>query len=424
LEEKMANAAQQAAQTLTAQYYNTITTALQLSPNSFQLVQGSVAVPTTSDALWNVMDAVPAASINNFFSGSGMNLLSQDYGAVVNHLKPQNTGQFQQCMSDYYNTWQTYIGQNVDKVLNSDGEIDQTKLTNVFRSWATLAYPNGITCSTFLLEQYNDPVTVAILKYNDAVNAKKGFAYTTTVADMQYSLQTAPSASFSFDSSTASSDVSHTWANGAVSGAFDFFSGSASASYDKLTQQLTAQNVNVKGSFAKFATINAQPLANPNTTDPILSTMEPWMDSAALSIAYSNNNNTVWNPGQPSWDSTFGKDGNLQRYTAGVVIVDGIDITITSSASFSSSDQQTINTAAKAGFWPFFSVSGGGGSSTTTTFNDKGQMTSTISSPQGNPRVLGVLVNPITALFAANLASANIAKKAPQPAAASKKKVA
>ncbi|MEB0302418.1 hypothetical protein, partial [Mucilaginibacter sp. 5C4] len=99
------------------------------------------------------------------------------------------------------------------------------------------------------------------------------------------------------------------------------------------------------------------------------------------------------------WDKAFGAAGFLQRMATALVVADGINITIVSAATFSTSDQTTITAAASGGFWPFFSASGQGGSSTTVTFDDQGRMTATTSSPLGNPQILGVLQSSVGSIF-------------------------
>ncbi|HEY7769860.1 hypothetical protein, partial [Longimicrobium sp.] len=105
--------------------------------------------------------------------------------------------------------------------------------------------------------------------------------------------------------------------------------------------------------------------------------------------------NTVWNNTPPTWATTFGPNGNLQRVTSGLVIVDGITITITSNAAYSSSDQQEFQEASSGGFWPFYDSSQQSGWTSNVTFDDQGTLSATISSPGGNPQILGAMVTPM-----------------------------
>jgi hypothetical protein len=60
----------EAMQTLTAQWYNAMVDGLGLSPEEFQLYQGPNSMVTTSQDMWNIFDAVPPASVNNYYDPS------------------------------------------------------------------------------------------------------------------------------------------------------------------------------------------------------------------------------------------------------------------------------------------------------------------------------------------------------------------
>ena len=57
--------AEKAMQTLTQQQYNAVVTGLSLSPDNFQLYQGTATTGATSEWIWNILDAIPPKSINN-----------------------------------------------------------------------------------------------------------------------------------------------------------------------------------------------------------------------------------------------------------------------------------------------------------------------------------------------------------------------
>ena len=40
-------------------------------------------------------------------------------------------------------------------------------------------------------------------------------------------------------------------------------------------------------------------------------------------MAYQTQDNTLWNPGTPNWNSTFGPQGDMQRLLTSLVIADG-----------------------------------------------------------------------------------------------------
>lgn len=378
---------QKAMQTLTEQWYNAVVTGLSLNPNNFQLFQGSTTTGSTSEWIWNILDAIPPKSVNHFYDPAQINNFSQDYQSVIAALKPATDNSFQTCMGDYYNDWLTFL-----KTAPATTFESATAMSATFKQWAIVNAPSQMNCSSSLIASFfNDVVTIANTMFANAQQAGKGYAYNVTIAQLQNALTTAPAKSFTMDSKTASTNISHTWANASASGFFDIFSLGGSTNYDKLTQEATSAGLSISASFAHVTTVPGGPLAKVSS-DPILSQYIPWYNSAAFSRAYGTKDNTVWNNGSPSWDTTFGPSGNMQRAATGVVVVDGINITITSNTSYSSSDQTTIKAAASGGFWPFFSASGSGGSSTTVTFSDSGAMTVNIKNPAGNPQLLGVLV--------------------------------
>jgi len=59
--------------TLTAQWYNALVTGLGLSPDQFQLYQGPNSAMNTSQEMWNLFNAVPPKSINNYYNPSQIN---------------------------------------------------------------------------------------------------------------------------------------------------------------------------------------------------------------------------------------------------------------------------------------------------------------------------------------------------------------
>jgi hypothetical protein len=72
-----------------------------------------------------------------------------------------------------------------------------------------------------------------------------------------------------------------------------------------------------------------------------------------------------------------------------LVVVDTMNITVYSAATYSSEQQQTIQNNSSAGLWPFYSSGGSSGAQTTATFDTNGAMTVQITSAPNNPIVLG-----------------------------------
>jgi hypothetical protein len=193
--------------------------------------------------------------------------------------------------------------------------------------------------------------------------------------------------------------VSHTWAQGEASGIIDFFGLGGDTSYDSLTTQITTAGIVINATFDKLLTLSAGPLNSPSD-DNELSTYVPWFNSAALNEGYAKQDNTVWKAGDAiSWASSFGPNGNLQRFASALIIVDGITMTMKSTAGLSTADQTTFKAAVAGGFFPFFEAEGSGGWDHNVSFDDQGSITVASTCPAGNPQILGVLVGPLTDLL-------------------------
>ncbi len=385
-------ASNDAMQTLTAQWYNAMVTGLGLSNQSFQLYQGPNSMVTTSQQMWNIFNAVPPTAVNNYYDPTQANNFAPDYNNILVALVATSDTNFQTCMGDYYAQWQTYFQTHQPKTWDSKG------ISDLFTQWSMMFAPSKSGCVTALTKAFINPINTA---QNMFAAAAGSYAWNQTIDALQGALAGGANKSFTMDSLTQSSSLSHTWANGGTSVFFDLFSFGGGADYDTLSQKATSAGLTIKANFKKVTTFAAGPYAQADPNNPVLANYNPWYYSAALATAYTHpNDNTVWNnQSATTWNSAFGPSGFLQRMATAIVVADGIDITITSTASYSSSEQTQITSAARVGFWPFFSASGGGGSNTVVTFNDNGQFTSTTSIAPGNPQTLGILQSPMSSIF-------------------------
>lgn len=377
--------------TLTRQWYNSIITGLGLSQDQFQLYQGNGSTPTTSQEMWNIFNVVPPYSINNYFNPAQINSFTGDYQLILNSLIPSDDSAFQNCMGDYYMQWQTYFN------ANPPATFDAKSITDLFNRWALMNAPGKAGCVTGLTKSFINPVSMAIQAFSAA---NQQYAWNKTQDMLKSNLAQGESKSFTMNSQTASSDTTHTWASGNTSVFFDLFSFGGGGGYDNITVKATNSGLNIAASFQKVTTFAAGPYAVADPNNPILSKYQAWYNSAVMALAYNTKDNTVWNPqGMSNWNAAFGPNGYLQRLASAIVAVDGIDITMTSNAQYSSSEQTQIQAAAKAGFWPFFTATGKGGYTNTVTFNDQGQFTCKTSCALGNPQILGVLQTPTSSAF-------------------------
>jgi hypothetical protein len=361
---------------LQAQWYNTLVKGLNLDPDRFQLAQPTAPLGNTSDLLWSYFNNIPPLSLTGQFAASGGNRFYDDYKAVLSQLSSQGDGSFQQDLGDNYGPWMAYVS-----TLNPLPKLED--LPDIFRTWATFHCPSvAQKGASDLAAALIDPIYQAQVAIRNTAGFMNGVPnYSQTIADLRGAIPQAPSQTVTFDSSSASSDTSHTWAKGEASGMYDFFSADVGGSYDQLSEKAATSSVTVDATFSHVLTFSAGPGA--------------WYVSSALGAAYATPDNTMWKHGTPSWTSTFGPTGNMLRFTSGLIVVDGIDATVTSDATYSSSDQLKITAQASVGVWPFFSFGASGGHSTATSFDSEGRMTVKVLNPPGNPCVLGVNVEPV-----------------------------
>lgn len=381
----------QAMSTLTQQWYNSVITGLGLSPDNFQLYQGAGSTANTSQEMWNMFNTVPPKSINSYFDPAQVNNFASDYNLILSALSASSSSNFQNCMGDYYSQWQSNFAKNVPSPVNAE------TVTKTFTDWAIVNAPGQASCASALTKIFIDPVNSANIAF---AAAERKFAWNKTVETLKSNLASGPTKSFSMDSLTQSSDTTHTWAGGSTSVLFDLFSFGGGGSYDKVSNKATSAGLKIDAKFTHMTTFAAGPYSQPDDNNPILSGYQAWYVGAVMSLAYSTKDNTVWDPQKPTtWEKAFGSDGFLQRLMSSIVAVDGIEITMTSTASYSTAEQTQIKSAAKVGFWPFFSASGSGGFTNTVEFNDQGQFTCKTTSALGNPQILGVLQTPTEIAF-------------------------
>ncbi|MCC5667315.1 hypothetical protein LC653_26390 [Nostoc sp. CHAB 5784] len=397
------SAASDAIDILTKQYYNAVAAGTGLAAAQFQLAQGSISLGTTSTKIWQMFDSLPPAALNTYFNPSLWNSFGSTYGAVINNLFPQDAGAMAELLSDSYIDWTNYKTPPNPipyQPAPNDYLIDTSKYKKIqFQNWCLQSGQSQetIIAGIGLLSQV-DFISAAAVKWQ-AASVASVFAYTATAQRLKEAIERGQAKTVALDSKTQSSDTSNSWASGEVSGGYGFFGARASASWDKFSQDIQQKGVQLNVQFQKLATLTGSPLSSPNTLDIDLSKYLPWYDSKVIQTAYTENNNNVWKRTPPTWESTFGPNGNLKNLTVALVIVDGITSTMTTTASVSQDNRESFQTAAKAGYWPFFSAEGQGGWSTDVKFNDDGSVTVTSSSKAGNPNVLGVLVSPFTNAF-------------------------
>jgi hypothetical protein len=239
-----------------------------------------------------------------------------------------------------------------------------------------------------LISHPGDAISLA----QQSLNYQYGFVhgvpnFGATIQELRDALVTAPSRSFAFNSATQSSDTSNTWAKDAIGGIWDFFEAEGTGAWTKTQARAAAGQVVVSLSFDHVLSYAATPAS--------------WDNPAALAAAFALRNDEMW-PGIPNWNTVFGPTGTLQRFLTELVVVDGINMSMTSTADYDIVEQEEIRVRAKAGYFPFFCPEVVDGFSSSISFDTRGTMTVTAASPIGHPLVLGAVVTPAAELLRAH----------------------
>lgn len=416
---------------LTAQWYNSLTTALSLSPDDFQLAQGELLTPTSTERLWDMMNQIPTESIAQYYTPATTNTFSSDYQSMMSYLHAPAQQAFQNAMgSDNYAAWKAaataYLTDPANAAaIKAAGGAAQALLA-YFGTWSAINLDPGTAaeCTTLYGATYDNPVYIGTVVL---FNLKPGAAvpYTETHPQLLSDLGQGPSVSFSMNSATASSSLSDSWTSSTSSdGGTYFYTVDSSSEATDFTQKFASSGVNVQTTYQHVLTVPIQALASGSVSEGT-ATYAPWFYPAALAAAYQDPSGDLWSD-TSQWNRFFGPTGAMQYVATALVIVDGVQHTVTSNASYSSAEQTYAHSQSSSdyGCWPYYvSNSSSSTTQTSTTFSDSGQMTVTTTSPVGNPLVIGVLVSPIkdleTALAAAEASAGQPqAKTAKEPALA------
>lgn len=376
---------------ITWQWYHTLIETLGLDRNRFQLYQGSLSLGNDSEWLWNILDTIPPKSINHYYDPSQRNFFSQNYGAILNQLKPIKTNAFQICMGDYYMLWNNYLK---NAKIPTDFFTNPATTKTFFKNWTLASAPSKICCeATYLASIYGDFISKAIISYNNANTLDTNLAYNIEMQSVRTNL--ALSKSVQFDTKNISKRKRSDELIDPVN-LLNVFSENAKRKLPQLHsihQKINNSTITITGTFKHTLVVEGHPLQQKNTS-PTLGKQLPWFIPLAFRRAYNTKNNTVWKNGTPNWESVFGESGSLQRDTNGLILVDGIDITINSTESFTEVERRLIHTNKAKGVWPFYGDESSSRIKNKVVFKGKtGGTQIHTSSEAGNPIVIGVYVD-------------------------------
>lgn len=371
-----------AMQTLQNMWYMAVVNGLGMDKSSFMLLQSGTPLPYTTGELWQVIDSLPPKALTTVLSVGSLNSFYQNYGGLFSAVTAPDSDDFKRVMGDYLARWMDY-----KKTVTRSEIKEGDGWSGLFEFWANQHLPDNVAAkaiSVFNKDKHNI-VTGASDKYYKNIDTDHPFVpgtyplYNIQIGDITGGATAhGPKKEIHVNSKTSSSDVSNTWAKGGVSGFFSIFSLGGNGNFSKTSSKFTSSDFTIDATFQHVVTI---PTFKPGD----------WYNSALLSYARANRN--VWSVGNPvTWESTFGPEGNLQRYIEQLVIVDGIEVIMTSDATYTAAEQMEINGQARGGIWPFFMANASGGHGSSVRFDDKGRMIVKTSSPVGSPAIFGANV--------------------------------
>jgi hypothetical protein len=315
------------------------------------------------------MDVIPPASLTFNRSTAGAGRMFDEYAPMVSQIQFSPTMLEQDIGEQNYQSWSAFLAEQ-------NPMPSENQLPSLFQNWAARNAPQVLSVGVAdLTNIVLANVAQRALAPYQGPNAKS-VDYAGTYAELLQTLRASSGVSTSFDSSATSGDVANTWTKGANFGVDGLWAGSGSDS--RLSRKFAASKVTVSAQFRAFTQWTATP--------------GPWYSSGLLNVAYSNQATPPWlADANPSWTDLFGSNGSMLRFVASLAVVDGSNITVTSDAIFTATDQQTILDYAPLGVWPFYAPTIASVTNAVT-FTSTGGMEIEIVTQPGNPLVIGANV--------------------------------
>ena len=348
-------------------WYNGVVGGLGLSPQGFQLNAPATLLPPIDDGLWATQNAIAPAWLT-FPRGRcrGDEMLAE-YAAVVGQLTLPESTFAQDIGAQTFAKWSLYLA-------GLDPAPGPAELPAIFQQWAMLWAPDVATIGT------EDLTSMALeAAAQDALApylgpGAKPVDFARGYADLVAVLAASPGAGIQFDSSAVPGDVTKTWAAGVDAGVGGLWAGACASC--RLSRAFAAGAVTVTATFERWTRSVCTP--------------GPWYDSSALGIALRTAGAAPWPAdANPTWEQVFGAGGSMRRLTTALVVVDGIQATVTCDAPVREADQAAIVAAAPAGIWPFYLPAGDAGVTSSVSFDARGALRVEVTAEPGHPVVLG-----------------------------------
>lgn len=327
------------------QWYNVLVDETDLTEHSFQLVQGRARPVLDDDGVWSLMDTVPPKAVSHNFEQTATSLFTT-YKDLLSQLKIPDDEQLENALGhEKYDAWLDYRAEHAESYIDDP--------TDTFQMWAIKHRVPQSTIRQCLnimdQEALEGPVGSAVTALTDYINAHEQTnppKFTRTFDDLDDALDDASGYEISFDSKTASEDVSHTWAQG--SAAIDiakFIELEGEVTTDSLSEKLYQSHVTVEADFDHFTSFHTRPA--------------DWYHADALATAFQ-----TWEDPDAVWKESarpglfFGDHGTLQYFVSEIVVAKGFDATVTAKVSLEEHEKKKIEGHGEASLkiWPFLSL--------------------------------------------------------------------
>lgn len=306
--------------TSTTEYWrNSLASSLNLTNDQLKLYQGATPIPSTSQDMWNIFDAVPPDLPGPYYDPIQVNLFSQNYGLILVSLTETSNTNFQQCMKNDYTLWLDYSSKNIPAEINIDS------MSTLFKQWAGATSPQSLQCLPNLLASFSTPLNNSIIAF---AKANGRYAWSKTLEDFNHSFASSPSKKINNSlTQECSLDIDQEGSN------------------KKQTIPIK-YNATLSASFDNISIFYSLPYITKSLTNPILQHYEPWFSPAIFETAYNSTSTDDWNKNTAiTWEKVFGDNGFMKNISVGLVSAKSMTLTIMYDFKYSSSpaDVNRIN---------------------------------------------------------------------------------
>ena len=301
----------------TAGLYNTLCQGLNLSDKQFQMIQGVLPVQTSASGVYNFVDGIPPESVATLYTSNPINGLNGNMQIIINDAIPSFLSKLAE--NNYMNP-KYWVDGNVAV----------------------------------------DPI------------------YAPAFADLYEQVNNGSSANIRFDSATADSNISSSWAKSTDSAGVGFWGTSSESVSKSLNEKASSSRITVEIHFDKYAYLQVR--------------AGGWFTQGFFTDQYKNPQK--WTGGQDAWDKVFGPSGSCQNVANQVLLVSGYTIITTSYASYSESDYSEIVKSKDTNVWPFYTSSSNSIATESYSYNEDKSITTTITCKPGSLQIFGMGVIP------------------------------